>query len=1096
MIWAKTGTRRRLGFVAALPILLAVFLVVGAAAATAEESEPNRFEAIDLAAQDGPLNADFRPAALAGGGEMTVILEVSGASVGEHLADARDEGRTLSEAQREGIRDRLEARQRAIEVKIRALGGRILTDYQDAYNGIAASVPLGKLAAVAAIPAVTGLHPARIFERDNTAGAQYIGAPTVWQDTGRTGKGVKIGIIDSGIDYTHANFGGPGTGAAYKANISTFLEPGSFPTAKVAGGYDFVGDDYTARPSDEREVGVRDVTAPLPDPDPIDCEGNGHGSHVAGSAAGAGVLSDGTTYRGPYNAGIYAANNFLIGPGTAPEARLYAYRVFGCSGSTSEEILLRALDRALADGMDVVNMSLGSPLDRVSYPSRVATNTLAAAGVVVVASAGNSGASAYITGGPASANRAISVAALDASRATFPGASLTLSTGQTVSAQVSNGAPLVQGSALAVKVLRKADGTVSLGCDPKDYTDVAGKLVVVLRGTCARVARAVYGQKAGAAAVAMINTSAAYPFYEGEITTNPDTGERYTVTIPFLGIRGVLGPSPFDDGDLLVAADGGNATMTEATVSNVNYQRLSTFTSGGPRNVDSSSKPDVAAPGQSVLSTDVGTGFKAAAESGTSMAAPMTAGVAALVTEAHPIWSTEQIKAAIMNTADASTAKIQAYDPRRAGSGVVDARKAVDTVGLALAGEGQSALSYGYEPLGGAYSETLRITLENTGPSPISYSLSSSIVGSPLGAVVTISPSSVTVPASGRVTVDATMSMSAAAVAALPAATGSNFGTLRHIVRGAIVATPSATGPGLYPLRVPFMLVPRGLSNVRPGALTAYTTTANEALTTLPVANTGVHSGAADVFAWGISDELDVGSGRLRETRRTRGDEPESEGAADIRAAGVQILPREALCGTNPVGACGKAGDRSVIFAVNMHGMWSNPSYLAEVDVAIDLQNDGEPEFFVVGADLGLATTGSSDGRFASLVYDAAGKLVDTWVAEAPMNGSTMLLPALASQIGLSLDEGSTTFRYTVTAFSREDDFDATETGIFRLSRPPVSTGQFETLAPGETKTIGLSVDRSTLPGSEVYGWMVVSHDDPNGAPQADLVPLGSVPGS
>src|SRR5262249_1355940 len=160
--------------------------------------------------------------------------------------------------------------------------------------------------------------------------------------------------------------------------------------------------------------------------DPLDC--NGHGSHTAGTPPGFGVLSDGTTYGGPYDGTTYS-NSFRIGPGVAPQATPYAYRVFGCEGATSETVRLPALHRAMAAAVAVVNRSLGSPFGRTEEPSSVASDTLAENGVVVVASAGNSGPSAYITGAPAAATRALSVAAVDASSATFPGADLALSTG-------------------------------------------------------------------------------------------------------------------------------------------------------------------------------------------------------------------------------------------------------------------------------------------------------------------------------------------------------------------------------------------------------------------------------------------------------------------------------------------------------------------------------------------------------------------------------------------------------------------------------------------------------------------------------------------
>ena len=108
-----------------------------------------------------------------------------------------------------------------------------------------------------------------------------------------------------------------------------------------------------------------------------------------------------------------------------------------------------------------------------------------------------------------------------------------------------------------------------------------------------------------------------------------------------------------------------------------------------------------------------------------------------------------------MNTADASTAHIRSYNMRTAGAGVAQADRAVDTLGLATTGPGEASLSYGYEALGGAYSETKTISLWNTGSSAISYALAAS---SPL---VTLSDTSVTVPAGGSVDVEATAALSA-----------------------------------------------------------------------------------------------------------------------------------------------------------------------------------------------------------------------------------------------------------------------------------------------------------------------------------------------
>ena len=1047
---------RSVTFAAGIVVTVASMAGAAVAGSADDEAPPSRFQHLPGLENIGGV----KPASLALDEKVKVIVRVAGKSVGQHIAEARREGKSLSKEQRAAIRAELKSRQDRVRGDIANLGGEVTTAFQDAYNGLTVRIPLRAVPELQNVDGVESVHPIRTYEIDNTAGVQFINAPGAWTSLGLTGSGIKVAIMDTGVDYTHANFGGPGTAAAFEANDGTVIEPGTFPTAKVVGGFDFVGDDYNASSSDPAEF------TPNPDPDPLDC--NGHGSHVAGSAAGFGVTADGSTYAGPYNSGIYGTTDFRIGPGVAPDALIYAYRVFGCSGSASEEVIVAALERALEDDVDVVNMSLGSPFGREDEPSAVASNTLAEAGIVVVASAGNSGAGAYITGAPAIATRAISVAAIDASRAELPGATFALSTGESIVAQNSNDAPFAAGTTLPVKVLRNAAGAVSLGCEQSDYVDVAGKLVVTLRGTCARVARAVYGQKAGAAAVVMINTSTAYPPFEGEITGNPDTGEEFLVTIPFFGVRGVLGPSPTDDGDKLVAADGGTVTLTPATVTNPGYKQLASFTSGGPRNVDSAQKPDVTAPGVSVVSTDVGTGFRGTTISGTSMAAPMTAGVAALVTQAHADWSTERIKAAIMNTAEAGPAAFAAgYDPRRAGTGVVQADRAVATVGLATTGNGAGTLSFGYEPLGGAYSETIPLTLQNTGASPITYDLAGSFVGPSRGATVGVSPGSVTVPAGGSTTVDVTMSMAAADVAALPAAVVSNFGALVS-VRGVVVATPQAAGDGVYALRVPFMLVPRGLSNVTAGEPTRFTPEKGGPVFTgsVELTNGGIHSGVADTYVWGISDADDVSG---------------AEDAMDVRVAGVQSLPGE-LLGGDP-------SDRTLVFAINTYGRWSNAS-TSEFDVAIDVNRDGEADYFVVGVDVGAVLAGSFDGRFASFIFNAEGELVNAWVADAPMNGSTVLLPTLASDIGIT--EANSSFSYAVAAFSLIPGglVDLTEAAGFDAFDPGVNAGDFVPLAPGASTTLELSYDRSIVAKTKALGWLIVTLDDPNGGAQGETIPL------
>ena len=181
---------------------------------------------------------------------------------------------------------------------------------------------------------------------------------------GLTGAGIKVGIIDTGVDFDHPDLGG-------------CFGPG----CRVAVGYDFVGDAYN-------NDGADPAYNPVPTPDllPDDC--NGHGTHVAG---------------------IVGANGGVTG--VAPGVTFGAYRVFGCAGSTNSDIMIAAMERALADGMNVVNMSIGSSYQWPEYPTAKAGTRLVNKGVTVVCSIGNSGANGiYAASAPGVGDKVIGVA--------------------------------------------------------------------------------------------------------------------------------------------------------------------------------------------------------------------------------------------------------------------------------------------------------------------------------------------------------------------------------------------------------------------------------------------------------------------------------------------------------------------------------------------------------------------------------------------------------------------------------------------------------------------------------------------------------------
>jgi minor extracellular serine protease Vpr len=1075
---------RRLGWTLALAVAGAILVAVaGGAVAKGEGGSQTavRFAKIDpaLYASDGAAGK-FTPASLSNK-PVAAVVQLGGTPVAVRDANAKKQGAKLTTGQKDAIRQQLRAQQDALHGRLATAGAEIVGQMQDAYNGIQVVVPQKNLAQLANLPGVIAIHAVPSFKPTNIHGVPLIGATQAWQNTGATGAGVKVGIIDTGIDYTHADFGGLGTVAAWDyAKAHSTVDPATDPTLaaqfgpsapRVKGGFDFVGDAYNA---DDPNNNV-----PHPDPNPLDCFD--HGTHTAGTLAGSGVTNTGATYTGPYNGSISTnPSDWNVFPGVAPQADIYEYRVFGCIGSSN--IVDLAINKAVADGMDVISMSLGSDFGGTTDPTSVAAQNAVNDGISVVASAGNAGSSGYMVGSPATVNGVLSAAAMDGTTPTFPGGHFALSTGKALDAINANGATFADGTTLPVVVVRDAsrpDG-ISLGCDQAsfDAANVTGKLAVVERGTCARVAKAIFGRDAGAAAVAMINTSAGYPPFEGDITSNPDTGQSVPkVTIPFFGISGTVTGT---DGTNLIAADGGTVTLTNNTIPNTGYKTTTSFSSAGPRNPDSAPKPDVIAPGLSVISAGMGTGTGPLVDSGTSMACPMTAGTAALVKQLHPTWSGLQIKAAIMNTADQSVLKVGNYNVRRAGAGVVQAQKATNSSVLATTSDQLDSIAFGYVPGSGAYSDQKSFTLTNLGSSPAIYHLSVATNGGQQGAVVGVSPSTVTVAAGSTQTVQVTLSIPASAFAALPSDDTFSIGLGGVLtVRGNIVATPDVSDtPDDQTLTVPYLVVPRGLSNVTAGTPAPWTksngSTGKGFASTLPVANSGIHDGTADLYAWGIHDVSDSGA------------------PMDVRDVGVQVQPGDSPnFGASP-------SDRGLVFLINTYGQATNQS-VNEYDVLIDTNGDGQPDFVVFGADLGAVESGVNDGIFASFTLDVSTRtIVDAFIADAPMNGSTVELPALASDLGLVQKSAKpTTFAYTVNAFSNVPGgiVDTMGSALFDPFHPAVSSGVLNpdgtplaVAANGGSSTLPLAIDKSQQAKTPALGWLVASVDDANGAAQADEV--------
>jgi subtilisin family serine protease len=982
--------------------------------------------------------APFRPATVPAGAQakqpVTVVVQMSDDPIAVVRANAPNHW--ISAAQHSSVAATVDAQQASVLPAIQGSGGRVLARYHGALNGIKVRIDHDQIESLKSLPGVTAVLPVRTYHLDNAESVPFIGAPQVWQGIpGFRGEGVKVAIIDTGVDYTQADFGGPGTPAAYQAALATDTAPPD-PTLvgpnapKVKGGIDLAGDAYDA---------TDPTSVPVPDSNPLDC--NDHGTHTAGTLAGFGITNDGKTYTGPYNTAAYA-QGFLVGPGVAPKADLYSVKVFGCAGSTN--LVVDAIDWAIDHDMNVISMSLGSDFGTAEDADEIAVRNATHAGIIVVAASGNSGFIPYITSSPGGAASAISVAAMD-SHASYPGTQITFNNGP-IEVQDSNGAPLPAGP-LSVVVLRNPDGTISLGCDESEYVDslIAGKIVVTLRGVCARIQRAQFGQAHGAAAVVMINTSPGYPVYEGPIPG---------VTIPFFGAL------PTDEAALGAATTA--TALVANTITNPTYRTAASFTSQGPRFGDSLLKPNVTAPGVAIFSAGMGTGNGGLYDSGTSMATPHVAGVAALAVQSHPGWDERELSAAVVETADPSV--LTDYTPSIEGAGGVQAVGAAYTQAVVLADTkgGEHAVSLGFDEFLDRYQSRQQLLVVNHGKTPIVFNMSTT----PTSAVqhtAKVGQASVFVPAHGQTSVELTVSVPAANVGGVHDAAGN---VVFNEVSGYITLTPASQGMNNgVTLHVPYYLVPRARSNVLAFLTQALSAKHPQGQVQLLNVLGGV-TGFADFFEWGLSGPR------------------QGLEYYDTRAAGV-----ESFTGADPANPL---GDPELVFAINTYPHFSSPE-AAEFDVLIDVNGDGKPDFDIAGVDFGDLTTGVFSGQYASVVFNInTGMITAAYLADAPTDGSTVLLPVFAQDLGLTSSSPAITYTETTTNLFDGSQESLPGSASFNPFAPAVSNGFFVTLPPNTHAAVPVAIDPAQLKKTPTKGWMVVVEDNHSGAQQAVLLPASA----
>jgi subtilisin family serine protease len=1041
-------------------------------------------------------------------GSFAFLLELETTSTAAAVQASRGDG---AAAAKEAGRTQL-ARVTAAQDKVVAslpADTPVLYRTHAALSAVAVRTDVANVAALRQIPGVKAVYPVAPKTLDNAYAVPLQGAPAVWQATSNYGAGTKVGIVDTGIDYTHANFGGPGTVAAYdaaNAEETAAPDPSMYgPGHRVVGGTDLVGDAYNADdPASE----------PVPDTNPLDC--NGHGSHVAGSAAGSGENADGSTYTGAYNQST-PFGTMKIGPGMAPKADLYAIRVFGCDGSTN--VVAAAIDWAMdpngdgntADHLDVVNMSLGSDYGNTVDGDTIIANAASKAGVVMAISAGNSYDLYDVGGSPGTAVRAItSAASVDASNVVDK---LDVTVGGTKQAYGASRSVEFDWTAgdFAGQPVVAATGANDTACAAYPAGTFTGKVVLVKwtqeNLECGSVLRGTNLAAAGAA---------------GSILGN--SAETFSAGIT--GVESIPGVLLSKSGsDAIRAALGAGTVVTaDGTVANGFVQdvpgdndKVADFSSRGTRGAGGL-KPDVTAVGATVSSTAVGTGNDAVTESGTSMASPMTAGLAALVHTAHPGWSAEQVKADIMNTAgqnlyvDGSPAATGGrYGPNRVGAGRIQAVPALANTVLAYVQDDPGAVSVGFGPIEvtGPMTASKTVKVQNTGAATATYRTSYDAITSVPGVSYAITPAAVTVPAGGTATVKVTFTVTDAK--ALTKTTDATRGrtdvsgipieTLAD-ASGNLLLTPSASGPQL---RVPVYSAPRPASQMTQPASAGFATGQDTASLTLSGTGVNQGTGAENVTSVVAGLELQDVSDRAAPCL-VSGQAPcvngENDRAADIKYVGTATDDDSVA-----------AADRVSYIGITAQAPASTPAGKAEFDVYVDADSDGQPDlvgyntrlpdsdiFVVQWIDLstGRAVAGdpqlldNRDGSLDLAVFDS-----DTVLFPVPhaLLAAYGFDASVNPRISYGIQSFSLASPQPVDAVGFTRDLQFADFLSFDVVNPgvsvtgPTGAGPYAVDAPGTTLT--LTKNDATLAADGALGVLMVHFHNRTGS-KAQVVTLGT----
>ncbi len=948
-----------------------------------------------------------------------------------------------------------------------AIGAEVIYRVQRAYNGIAAYVDPARVDAIRRLPGVKVVHPLVPDRRLTSSSVPWIGAPQVWQGIGNvTGANVSIGIIDSGIDYLHKDFGGSGvyTGQNFADNTVPW-------NAKVVGGTDLAGDSYTG------------FNTPKPDGDPMDLAAVGHGTLVAGIAAGYGVTSDGETYAGPY-APTVDFSAFTVGPGVAPGAKLYAIRIFGSGESTGlaaqgvEWAIDPNHDGNLSDHLDVINLSLGSPFGDTSNPTVAAVENAAAAGVIVVVADGNDLDTTYATSSPAVAPHAISVAASADAGNRFAILAVTSPSDIAGSLQATaatfGGATPSDGLGGSLALVTPADACTAI----TNAAQIAGKIALIDRGTCFFVNKVKAAQVAGAVGVIVANNTT------GLITM---AGNDPSITIPAIFISQA-------DGQTLkgkLPSPGVQATMTLLSLGGT----VAFFSARGPRESQDALKPDITAPGLSITSAEARGGNTGVGAAGTSFSTPHVVGAMALLKQLHPTWPPSALKALAMNTATDLYFNLNqqppVMSPMRVGAGELYLPTAAASNAIAYDADHPDlvSLSFGAFEVSGATTLSRTVEVENRGASELTFALGYTATSHVSGVGISFPGGpSVTVPAGGSSTFAVQLQAVAAAMnhGTDPAADPTQDGKPRHLLgeeAGFVTLTP-ASGTAL---RVPLYAAARpvgAIGTLEPDLVLG----SADGTLTVNLTGQGLETGVAyptDIVSLVTPLELQYAGPATA---------PSETADAAIRYVGV---------GSDlAAGGGGSLAATTLEFGIATVGDWPTLNEV-QFSVTIDSNRDGTNDYTLSTIDSSTFTdvTFPASDVFGVKLCPASGAC--TWVGyvnrytaaeldTVVFGTNVVVIPVPAAALGLV--PGASAFDYRVLSSSSSfGDVSTTPKMTYDAAKPGLAplAGSFGPVPARNGGFLQLEYNRANYAADAAQGLLLLHHHNASGN-RAQVLPVAA----